>query len=110
MAATDVIALPKTLQTRNLTLATIAFALTFWAWNLIGPLAIRYSEQLSLTTSQKSLLIATPVLVGVARAHSRGRTHRPVRRAADVHGSLAGDHRAGAARGGGPEPSGRTRC
>ena len=59
MAATDVIALPKTLQTRNLTLATIAFALTFWAWNLIGPLAIRYSEQLSLTTSQKSLLVAT---------------------------------------------------
>lgn len=57
-------ALPKSLQTRNLTLATIAFALTFWAWNLIGPLAIRYATELDLSSSQKSMLIATPVLVG----------------------------------------------
>jgi NNP family nitrate/nitrite transporter-like MFS transporter len=61
---TGATSVPKDLQVRNLTLATIAFALTFWAWNLIGPLAIRYSTELSLTTSQKSLLIATPVLVG----------------------------------------------
>ncbi len=57
-------ALPKAMQARNLTLATIAFALTFWAWNLIAPLAVQYSEALSLNTSQKSLLVATPVLVG----------------------------------------------
>jgi NNP family nitrate/nitrite transporter-like MFS transporter len=56
--------LPKPSQSRNLALATLAFGLTFWAWNLIGPLAVRYSTQLHLTTSQKSMLIATPVLVG----------------------------------------------
>lgn len=58
------VALPKAGQARNLTLATIAFALTFWAWNLIGPMAVKYAQDLHLTTSQKSLLVATPVLVG----------------------------------------------
>jgi NNP family nitrate/nitrite transporter-like MFS transporter len=56
--------LPKALQSRNLTLATVAFALTFWAWNLIAPLAVRYTDQLGLSASQNSLLVATPVLVG----------------------------------------------
>ena len=27
----------------NLALATWVFAITFWAWNLIGPLAVRYT-------------------------------------------------------------------
>lgn len=49
---------------RNLALATLAFAISFWAWNVIGPLGVRYAEQLDLTASQKSLLVATPVLVG----------------------------------------------
>lgn len=48
----------------NLALATWTFAITFWAWNMIGPLAVTYAEDLSLSASQKSLLIATPVLVG----------------------------------------------
>jgi len=48
----------------NLALATWVFAITFWAWNLIGPLAVRYTEDLGLSATQKSLLIATPVLVG----------------------------------------------
>jgi NNP family nitrate/nitrite transporter-like MFS transporter len=64
VSATAAPALPKALQSRNLTLATIAFALTFWAWNLIGPLAVRYATSMHLTTSQKSMLVATPVLVG----------------------------------------------
>ena len=51
-------------QMRNLVLATLAFAMTFWAWNLIAPLGVRYTEQFGLTSSQKSLLVATPVLVG----------------------------------------------
>lgn len=49
---------------RNLALATWAFAITFWAWNLIGPLAVRYAEQMHLSSSQKAFLVATPVLVG----------------------------------------------
>ncbi|MFD6353184.1 MFS transporter [Nocardia tengchongensis] len=52
------------MNARNLTLATIAFALTFWAWNLIGPLSSSYTKQLDLSPGQQSLLVATPVLVG----------------------------------------------
>ncbi|MBB5433902.1 MFS transporter [Nocardiopsis composta] len=48
----------------NLALATAAFALTFWAWNLVGPLSRTYTEQLGLSPSQTSLLVAFPVLVG----------------------------------------------
>ncbi|MBT0993697.1 MFS transporter [Cellulomonas sp. DKR-3] len=51
-------------QALNLALATWAFAITFWAWNLVGPLAALYSEDLDLSSNQKALLIATPVLVG----------------------------------------------
>lgn len=49
---------------RNLALATWAFAITFWAWNLIGPLAVRYAEEMQLSSNQKALMVATPVLVG----------------------------------------------
>ena len=51
-------------QGRNLGLALLAFAVTFWAWNLIGPLGVRYTSELGLSATQKSLLVATPVLVG----------------------------------------------
>lgn len=51
-------------QRRNLALATTAFAATFWAWNLIGPLGVRYTGQLGLSGTQKSFLVAVPVLVG----------------------------------------------
>lgn len=49
---------------KNLLLATWAFAITFWAWNLVAPLATSYADQLSLSSTQTSLLVATPVLVG----------------------------------------------
>jgi MFS transporter, NNP family, nitrate/nitrite transporter len=49
---------------RNLALATAAFAVTFWAWNLIGPLSGSYSRALHLSPTQTSLLVAIPVLVG----------------------------------------------
>jgi NNP family nitrate/nitrite transporter-like MFS transporter len=51
-------------QTKNLVVATCAFALTFWAWNMIAPLAVRYTEEMGLDGNQKALLVATPVLVG----------------------------------------------
>ncbi|RIQ18819.1 MFS transporter [Jiangella rhizosphaerae] len=51
-------------QTRNLVLATVAFAVSFWAWNMIAPLGVRYTGELGLSAGQKSLLVATPVLVG----------------------------------------------
>ncbi|MGW0804312.1 MFS transporter [Nonomuraea sp. NPDC002799] len=51
-------------QVQNLVLATAAFAVTFWAWNLIGPLSAGYSRQLGLSPTQTSLLVAIPVVVG----------------------------------------------
>lgn len=50
----------------NLALATWAFMISFWAWNLIGPLGARYTEDLGLSPGQKALLVAIPVLVGAA--------------------------------------------
>lgn len=51
-------------QVRNLVLATVVFTLTFWAWNLIGPLSGSYSRLLDLSPTQTSMLVAIPVLVG----------------------------------------------
>lgn len=51
-------------QMKNLALATLAFTISFWAWNMIAPLGVRYAEAMSLTSGQKSLLVAIPVLVG----------------------------------------------
>lgn len=51
-------------QAKNLALATFAFTATFWAWNIIGPLAVRYTDSMSLSGTQKALIVATPVLVG----------------------------------------------
>lgn len=48
----------------NLVVATITFAATYWAWNLIGPLGPRYQELLHLSPIQVSVLVSTPVLVG----------------------------------------------
>jgi len=64
VTSTDAPTVTATAQTRNLALATWTFAITFWAWNLIGPLSARYTEQIGLSPNQKSLLVATPVLVG----------------------------------------------
>lgn len=49
---------------RNLVLATWAFTISFWAWNMIGPLGIRYADELGLDSTEKSVLVAVPVLVG----------------------------------------------
>lgn len=45
-------------------LATVGFAVTFWAWALLSPLGATLREELSLTAFQQSLLVAVPVIVG----------------------------------------------
>jgi MFS transporter, NNP family, nitrate/nitrite transporter len=57
---------PPTLagQHVNLALATWVSAVNFWAWNMIGPLSTTYSSELALNSTQASMLVATPILVG----------------------------------------------
>ncbi|WP_373873344.1 MFS transporter [Actinoplanes derwentensis] len=47
-----------------LALATIGFAVNFWAWALLSPLATRFAAALDLTSFEQSLLVAVPVVVG----------------------------------------------
>ncbi|GAB3430486.1 NarK/NasA family nitrate transporter [Flindersiella endophytica] len=51
-------------RTLMLTLATIGFALNFWAWALLSPLGPAFKEDLTLTSFEQSLLVAVPVVVG----------------------------------------------
>ncbi|MFJ8038930.1 MFS transporter [Kitasatospora sp. NPDC096147] len=48
----------------NLVTATVGFTLTFWAWNLIAPLAGEFDKTLHMSSFAQSLLVAVPVLVG----------------------------------------------
>ena len=47
-----------------LLLATIGFAINFWAWALLSPLGAAYKIQFSLSSVQQAMLVATPVLIG----------------------------------------------
>lgn len=47
-----------------LVMATLGFALTFWAWALLSPLGPSLREQLGLTSFEQAVLIAVPVIVG----------------------------------------------
>jgi MFS transporter, NNP family, nitrate/nitrite transporter len=47
-----------------LALATVGFAVCFWAWALIGPLGSAYASDLGLSALQTSLVVAVPVVVG----------------------------------------------
>lgn len=49
---------------RMLALATIGFAVSFWAWALLSPLGATLRDELALTSFQQSLLVAVPVVVG----------------------------------------------
>jgi NNP family nitrate/nitrite transporter-like MFS transporter len=49
---------------RPLLLGTLSFALCFAAWGLVSAFAPRFREQLGLTATQTSLLVALPVLLG----------------------------------------------
>jgi NNP family nitrate/nitrite transporter-like MFS transporter len=52
------------MATRVLALATVGFALCFWAWALISPLGSSYAKEFGLGAFQQSLLVAVPVIVG----------------------------------------------
>ena len=78
-----------------LALATVGFAVNFWAWALLSPLGPRFKDVLALSGSQQALLVAVPVIVG-----SLGRI--PVGALTDRFGGrvmfpagLRGDHRPG---------------
>jgi MFS transporter, NNP family, nitrate/nitrite transporter len=47
-----------------LAMATVGFAVNFWAWALLSPLGPRFKELLDLSSSQQALLVAVPVIVG----------------------------------------------
>ncbi|GAA3446452.1 MFS transporter [Planomonospora venezuelensis] len=47
-----------------MTLATVGFAVNFWAWALLSPLGPRFKDLLSLSASEQALLVAVPVIVG----------------------------------------------
>jgi NNP family nitrate/nitrite transporter-like MFS transporter len=49
---------------RNLTLATISFALCFAAWGLVSAFAPAFRDELGLTAQATAFLIAVPVLLG----------------------------------------------
>ncbi|KUH86225.1 MULTISPECIES: nitrate/nitrite transporter [unclassified Mycobacterium] len=51
-------------RTLNLALATWVSAINFWAWNMIGPLSTTYAADLTLSSAEASMLVATPILVG----------------------------------------------
>ncbi|MFC8502584.1 MFS transporter [Pedococcus sp. NPDC057267] len=52
------------LGTRMLALATVGFAVNFWAWALLSPLGPRFKDVLALSSGQQALLVAVPVIVG----------------------------------------------
>jgi len=45
-------------------MATLGFALNFWAWALLAPLGAHFKLVLHLTSFQQALLVAVPVVVG----------------------------------------------
>jgi MFS transporter, NNP family, nitrate/nitrite transporter len=47
-----------------LTIATVGFALNFWAWALLSPLAPKLRDTLHLSAFQQALVVAVPVVVG----------------------------------------------
>jgi len=47
-----------------LAIATVGFAVNFWAWALISPLGAFFTDSLGLSALEKSLLVAVPVVVG----------------------------------------------
>ncbi len=45
-------------------MATVGFALTFWAWALLSPLGAHFKQALGLTSFEQALVVAVPVIVG----------------------------------------------
>lgn len=51
-------------HTPTLFAAFLYFDLSFMVWVLLGPLAVQIAQDLHLTSAQKGLMVATPVLAG----------------------------------------------
>jgi MFS transporter, NNP family, nitrate/nitrite transporter len=51
-------------QTPNLLLATLAFAVCFSAWGMLAPLAPGLQDDLGLSNTETSVMIAIPVILG----------------------------------------------
>ena len=47
-----------------LIMATVGFALTFWAWALLSPLGAHFKQVLGLSSFEQALVVAVPVIVG----------------------------------------------
>jgi NNP family nitrate/nitrite transporter-like MFS transporter len=45
-------------------MATLGFAINFWAWALLSPLGPRLRDSLQLSAFEQALLVAVPVIVG----------------------------------------------
>jgi NNP family nitrate/nitrite transporter-like MFS transporter len=45
-------------------LATVGFAINFWAWALLSPLGPLFKQDLGLSAFEQALLVAVPVVVG----------------------------------------------
>ncbi|NUT53889.1 MAG: MFS transporter, partial [Saccharothrix sp.] len=57
---------PSDTRTRwvMLAVATLGFAVNFWAWALLSPLGPLFKDSLTLTSFEQALLVAVPVVVG----------------------------------------------
>ena len=44
--------------------AFLYFDLSFMVWYVLGPLAVQIAADLQLTTQQRSMMVATPILAG----------------------------------------------
>src|SRR5215471_6910280 len=47
-----------------LVVATIGFAVNFWAWALLSPLGAKFQGALHLSSFSQALVVAVPVIVG----------------------------------------------
>ena len=54
----------KSGHTPTLFAAFLYFDLSFMVWYLLGPLAVQIAADLHLTTQQRGLVVATPILAG----------------------------------------------
>lgn len=52
----------KSGHTPTLFAAFLYFDLSFMVWYLLGPLAVQIAADLQLTTQQRGLVVATPIL------------------------------------------------
>lgn len=55
---------PANRRTTMLVMATVGFALNFWAWALLSPLGNHFKQALGLSSFGQALLVAVPVIVG----------------------------------------------